>query len=44
MILFHIMEAGLGAAMGLAIATHAWVALGIFVFAAFSAAFMVIKP
>jgi hypothetical protein len=43
MFLFHFMEAGFGAAMGLAAVNHAWVAVAVFAFAAFMSAFLVIR-
>jgi hypothetical protein len=43
MTLFHFMECGFGVAMAFAAVTHAWIALAVFVFAAFMSAFLVIR-
>ena len=43
MILFHFMEGGFGVAMALAAVARAWVALAVFIFAAFMSAFLVIR-
>ena len=43
MTLFHFMECGFGVAMGLAAVAHAWVALAVFILAAFMSAFLVLR-
>ena len=43
MVLFYIMECGFGVAMALSAVSRAWIALAVFVLAAFMAAYMVIR-
>lgn len=43
MTIFHIMEAGFGAAIGVSAATGNYVAMAVFAFAAFVSVFLVVK-